>query len=131
MIRRLEFFIIAAILLVGAFSTGADFVFFLVYLGILVIGGAYILTRFGLSDLEAGYSLDKLHAQVGDVLSATYTVRNTSRLPKLWLEVHNPSTLSIALPGRAIALGPRSERSAVLLSIGTSGCSTNTVRPLQ
>jgi uncharacterized protein (DUF58 family) len=111
MIRRLEFLIIAIILLVGAFSTGADFVFFLVYLGILVIGGAYILTRFGLSDLEAGYSLDKLHAQVGDVLSATYTVRNTSRLPKLWLEVHNPSTLSIALPGRAIALGPRSERS--------------------
>ena len=111
MIRRLEFLIAAALLIVGAFSTGADFVFFLVYLGILVVGGAYVLTRFGLSDLEAGYSLDHVHAQVGDSLRATYTLRNTGRLPKFWLEVHNPSLLPIPLPGRAVALGPRAERS--------------------
>lgn len=113
MIRRLEFLIAALILVIGAFSTGADFIFFLVYLGILVIGGGYVLTRFGLSDLEAGYSVDRLHAQVGDELRATYTLRNTSRLPKLWLEVFNPSTLPVPLPGRALALGPRSERSWV------------------
>ncbi|MEA2621747.1 MAG: hypothetical protein QOH61_657 [Chloroflexota bacterium] len=113
MIRRLEFVIVALLLVIGAFSTGADFVFFLVYLGILVIGGGYVLTRFGLSDLEAGYSVDRLHAQVGDELRATYTLRNTSRLPKLWLEVFNPSTLPIALPGRALALGSHAERSWV------------------
>lgn len=113
MIRRIEFVVGALILVVGAFSTGADFVFFLVYLGILVIGGGYVLTRFGLSDLEAGYSLDRRYAQVGDVLRATYTVRNASRLPKLWLEVFNPSTLPTQLPGRAIAVGPRQERSWV------------------
>ncbi len=113
MLRRLEFVVIALVLLIGAFSTGQDFVFFLVYLGILVIGGGYVLTRFGLSDLEAGYSVDQLHAQVGEDLRATYTMRNTSRLPKLWLEVFNPSTLPIQLPGRALALGPRSERTWV------------------
>lgn len=105
--------VVAVVLLVAAFSTGADFVFFLVYLGILVIGGGYVLTRFGLSDLEAGYSVDRLHAQVGEELRATYTMRNTSRIPKLWLEVFNPSTLPVQLPGRALALGPRSERSWV------------------
>ena len=110
MLRRLEFVVIALVLVVGAFSTGQDFVFFLVYLGILVIGGGYVLTRFGLSDLEAGYSVDRLHAQVGEELRATYTMRNTSRLPKLWLEVFNPSTLPIQLPGRALALGSRSEK---------------------
>src|SRR4051812_11970072 len=113
MLRRLEFVVIALVLVVGAFSTGADFVFFLVYLGILVIGGAYVLTRFGLSDLEAGYSLDPRYAQVGDVLRATYTVRNTSRIPKVWLEVFNASTLPVPLPGRAVFLGPRTERSWV------------------
>ncbi|HEX8026341.1 MAG TPA: DUF58 domain-containing protein, partial [Candidatus Limnocylindrales bacterium] len=33
------------------------------------------------------------------------------RIPKLWLEVHNPTSLPAGLPGRAISLGPESERS--------------------
>lgn len=111
MIRRLEVAALALILLIAAFSTGADFLFFVLYLGVLVVGGAYVVTRFGLSDLEAGYSLDRLQGRVGERLSATYTLRNTSQLPKFWLEAHTPSTLPVALPGRAIALGPRDERS--------------------
>jgi uncharacterized protein (DUF58 family) len=109
-VRRLQFLVAGAVLVVIAFSTGADFLFFLVYLGVLVVGGSYVLTRYGLSDLEAGYTLDRLQAQVGENLRATYTLRNTSRLPKLWLEAYNPSTLPVPLPGRAIALGPRAER---------------------
>lgn len=111
MVRRIEIIILAAILIVAALSTGAQFLFFLVYLGILVIGGSYVLTRFGLADLEAGYVLDRLHAQAGDMLRASYTVRNTSRLPKLWLEVHNPTTLPVPLPGQAVTLRPRGEQS--------------------
>jgi len=111
MLRRIEILVLAAILLVAALSTGAEFLFFLVYLGILVVGGSYVVTRFGLADLEAGYVLDRLHAQAGDMLRASYTVRNTSRLPKLWLEVHNPTTLPVALPGQAISLAPRGEKS--------------------
>ncbi|CAN5624934.1 DUF58 domain-containing protein [soil metagenome] len=113
MLRRLQFAILALVLLIAAFSTGAEFLFFLLYLGIVVIGGSYVVTRFGLADLEAGYVLDRAHAEVGDTLRATYTIRNTSRLPKLWLEVHNPTNLPVPLPGRALALGPRGERSWV------------------
>jgi uncharacterized protein (DUF58 family) len=111
MVRRIQAVALALVLLIAALSTGAPFLFFLVYLGLLVIGGSYVVTRFGLADLEAGYVLDRPHAQAGDMLRASYTVRNTSRLPKLWLEVHNPTTLPVTLPGQAIALGPRGERS--------------------
>jgi uncharacterized protein (DUF58 family) len=113
MLRRLQFVLLAGLLFVAAFSTGAIFLFFLLYLGIVVIGGAYVLTRFGLSDLEAGHVFDRLRGEVGDVLRASYTVRNLSRIPKLWLEVHNPTTLPVPLPGRALALGSRSEVSWV------------------
>ena len=111
MIRRFQLFVIAAILLVAAFSTELGFLFYLVYPAILVIGGSYILTRLGLADLEAGYAVSQLTGHVGDKLQVTYTLRNTSRLPKPWLEIHNPTTLPGGLPGRAITLGSRSERS--------------------
>lgn len=111
MLRRIQLVAVAGFLLIAALSTGAPFLFFLVYLSILIIGGSYVVTRFGLADLEAGYVLDRLHAETGDILRASYTVRNTSRLPKLWLEVHNPTNLPVPLPGQAISLGPRGERS--------------------
>jgi uncharacterized protein (DUF58 family) len=111
MLRRLQLLIVAVVLVVAAFSTGWAFLFFLLYVGLLVGGGSYILTRLGLSDLEAGYAVSQLTAHVGDRLRVTYTLRNTGRLPKPWLEVHNPTTLPGGLPGRALSLGGRRERS--------------------
>ncbi len=111
MIRRLELLLVTAFLIVAAFSTGWPYLFYLLYLAILVIGGSYVLVRLGLTDLEAGYAVSQLHGHVGDRMRVTYTLRNGSRLPKLWLEVHNPTTLPGALPGRALTLGGRSERS--------------------
>lgn len=111
MIRRLELLLVTAFLVVAAFSTGFPYLFYLLYLAILVVGGSYVLVRLGLTDLEAGYAVSQLHGHVGDRMRVTYTLRNGSRLPKLWLEVHNPTTLPGALPGRAISLGGRSERS--------------------
>ena len=111
MFRRLQALILATILVVAAFSTGYAFLFYLLYLGILVIGGSYVLVRLGLSDLEAGYAVSQLHGHVGDRMRVTYTLRNGSRIPKPWLEVHNPTTLPGGLPGRAITLGGVGERS--------------------
>lgn len=111
MFRRLQLLILAAILVLAAFSTGLPFLFYLVYLGVLVVGGSYVLTRLGLADLEAGYALNQLSGHVGDQIRATYTVRNTSRLPKPWLEIHNPTSLPAGLPGRAISLGGNTEQS--------------------
>ena len=99
MIRKLELLVVAVILVVAAFSTALPFLFYLLYLAILVIGGSYVLVRLGLSDLEAGYAVSQLHGHVGDRMRVTYTLRNTSRIPKLWLEIHNPTTLPGGLPG--------------------------------
>lgn len=111
MLRRLQVLVVGVVLVVAAFSTGLPFIFYLLYLGILVIGGSYVLTRLGLSDLEAGYAVSQLHGHVGELMRVTYTIRNTAWLPKPWLEIHNPTTLPGGLPGRAISLGSRRERS--------------------
>jgi uncharacterized protein (DUF58 family) len=111
MFRRLQLLILGAILVLAAFSTGEPFLFYLVYLGVLVVGGSYVLTRLGLADLEAGYAVNQLSGHVGDRIRVTYTLRNTSRIAKPWLEIHNPTSLPAGLPGRAISLGGRSERS--------------------
>ncbi|MEJ7697597.1 MAG: DUF58 domain-containing protein [Candidatus Limnocylindrales bacterium] len=111
MIRRLQALAISAVLVVAAFSTGRPLLFYLVYLGLLVVGGSYVLVRSGLSDLEAGYAVSQLHGHVGDRMRVTYTLRNGSRLPKPWLELHNPTTMPGGLPGRALHLRGRAERS--------------------
>lgn len=116
MLRRLQLIVLAVVLIVAAFSTGYSFLFFLVYVGLLVGGGSYVVTRLGLADLEAGYAVSQLSGHVGDRLRVTYTLRNTGRLPKPWLEVHNPTTLPGGLPGRALGLGGRQERSWLVRS---------------
>jgi uncharacterized protein (DUF58 family) len=111
MIRKLQLLVATVVLVVAAFSTALPFLFYLLYLAILVIGGSYILVRLGLTDLEAGYAVSQLHGHVGDQVRVTYTLRNGSRIAKPWLEIHNPTTLPGGLPGRAITLGGTSERS--------------------
>jgi uncharacterized protein (DUF58 family) len=69
-----------------------------------------MLTRQGLAGLEAGFGLDRPQAQVGDSVRAWTTLRNRSRIPKLWLEVNSPSTLPEPIVGRALSLGARATR---------------------
>ncbi len=76
MIRKLELLIITVVLVVAAFSTAEPFLFYLLYLAILVIGGSYVLVRLGLSDLEAGYAVSQLHGHVGDQLRVTSKKRD-------------------------------------------------------
>ena len=78
-LRRLPYLVVGTVLVVAAFSTGYSFLFYLVYLGLLVVGGSYLVTRNGLADLEAGYAVNQLQAHVGDQLRTTYTLRNTIR----------------------------------------------------
>ncbi len=111
MVRRLPIIALAIVLVLAAFSSGLPFLFYLLYLGILVVGGSYVLTRLGLADLEAGYAVGQVTGHVGEQLKVTYTLRNAGRMPKPWLEVHNPTSLPVAIPGRAIGIGSRAERS--------------------
>ncbi len=44
-------------------------------------------------------------------MTVSYTVRDRSHLPKLWLDVHNPAALSVRIPGCALSLRPGEQRS--------------------
>jgi len=114
-IRRLQFLIVAVILLIAAFASGLPFLFYVVYLGLLAIGGSYVLTRYGLADLEAGYRVDHRQGHVGDDLRTTYSISNASGLPKPWLEVYNPTDLPVPLPGRALGLRSWAQRSWIAI----------------
>jgi len=114
-IRRLQFMVVAVVLILAAFTTGQGFLFYVVYLGLLAVGGSYVLTRFGLADLEAGYRVDHRQGHVGDDLRTTYSISNASRLPKPWLEVYNPTDLPVPLPGRALGLRSWAQRSWVAI----------------
>jgi uncharacterized protein (DUF58 family) len=110
MLRKLGFLLTAGLIFVVAALFGSEEIFFLLYLGLVSVGLAYLLARRGLTNLEAGSWLDRHHATVGDTLTVTYTLRSAARLPKPWLEIHSPSTLPIPIPGRVISLRPRTSR---------------------
>jgi uncharacterized protein (DUF58 family) len=110
MVRKLGFLLVVGTAATIAAISGRPEVFFFLYLGLLTIGLAYLIARRGLSRLEAGSWLDRQHATVGDTLTVTYTLRSAARLPKPWLEVHSPSTLPVAIPGRVVSLGPHTSR---------------------
>lgn len=110
MLRRLGFLLAVGSVFIVAAKFGREEVFFLLYLALISVGLAYLLARRGLSNLEAGSWLDRPQATVGDILTVTYTLRSAAHLPKPWLEVHSPSTLPVAIPGRVLSLRPRTSR---------------------
>jgi uncharacterized protein (DUF58 family) len=99
------------VLAVVAFSTGIAALTFLAWLSVLLLGSTWLLTRWSIRGLEAGYALDRRVAPVGEILTIAYTVRDPGRLPRLWLDVHSPTTLPVRLPGHAVSLRPHEQRS--------------------
>jgi uncharacterized protein (DUF58 family) len=108
--RQLRVVFLGTVLVVAAFSTGINFLFFLVYLlgGLLL--AAWYYARRGLQGLRAGYHVINPRAQVGEVLEAVYRVDNDTRWTKPWVELWNDSTLPAPLPGRVIGVRARGSR---------------------
>ncbi|MDQ2853635.1 MAG: DUF58 domain-containing protein [Chloroflexota bacterium] len=97
-------------LLVAAFSTGLDFLFFLVYLLAILLLAARWYARRGLRGLRAGYHVRNPQSQVGDSLEAVYRLDNDARWSKPWVELANDSTLPAPLPGRVVGVRARGSR---------------------
>ena len=102
------------VLAVIAFSSGFAALTFLAWLALLLLAGAWLLTRWSIRGLEAGYALDRRVAPVGEPHPVAYTVRDPGRLPRLWLDVHSPTTLPTRLPGHALSLRPGQQRSWIV-----------------
>lgn len=103
------------ILLVGGIGTavnGATFYVRMLYLGVLIIGLAWLLTALSLRGIRVERRGRSLRAAVGDIFEEHYEIMNTSRIPKLWLEVVNESNIPFATGSRVITfLRGRQKRS--------------------
>ena len=111
MMRRLQVVILGTVLAVAALASGSTALTFLFYLLLFVLGGSWLVCRLSLRGLEAGFALDRQTAQVGETMTVSYTVRDRSHLPKLWLDVHNPAAMSVRIPGHALSLRGGQQRS--------------------
>lgn len=110
MFRQLRFLFLGTVLVVAAFSTGIDFLFFLVYLLALLVLGSWLYARNGLRGVRAGYHVLNPRAHVGEVLQAVYRIDNRTRWAKPWVEVSNESNLPAPLPGRVIGVSANGSR---------------------
>lgn len=63
----------------------------LLFFGVIVI--AWVWSRFSLQGLSLQRSVRTLTSQVGKVFEETLVLKNQSRLPKLWVEIRDDSSL--------------------------------------
>ena len=98
--RRLIVFGLLLACLIGALVTGRDLFYNLVYLWLAVIVMAGVWTWTAINRIRISRHTRALRAQVGRPLEERLAVRNTSRFPKLWLEVRDHSDL----PGHEASL---------------------------
>jgi uncharacterized protein (DUF58 family) len=108
--RHLRFLFLVTVLVVAAFSTGLDFLFFLVYLTLALGIGAWLYARRGLRGVRADYRVTNPRTHVGEVLQAVYRIENHDRFPKPWIECWNESTMPSGLPGRVVGIKARTTR---------------------
>ncbi|HEX7173411.1 MAG TPA: DUF58 domain-containing protein [Candidatus Limnocylindria bacterium] len=108
--RHLRLLFLVTALVVAAFSTGIDFLFFLVYLSVAIGVGSWLYARRGLKNVRADYRVINPRTHVGEVLQALYRVENHDGFGKPWIECWNESTLPTSLPGRVIGLPARGAR---------------------
>ncbi|MBA2632693.1 MAG: DUF58 domain-containing protein [Chloroflexi bacterium] len=108
--RHLRLLFLGTALVVAAFSTGIDFLFFLTYLMAAIGIGSWLYARRGLRDVRADYRVLNPRTHVGEVLQAIYRVENHDRWGKAWIECWNESTPAASLPGRVIGIPAHSTR---------------------
>ena len=87
---------------VGTAVNGATFYIRLLYLGVLIVVLAWLLTALSLRGIKVERKARSVRAAVGDIFEEHYEIINTSRLPKLWLEVANESNIPFATGSRIV-----------------------------
>jgi uncharacterized protein (DUF58 family) len=91
--RRTAVFVLALLALVGGLITGRDLWFNLAYLLGLLLIISFVWAWININGVHLSRSTRVRRTQVGKPLEERFTVRNTSFLPKLWLEVRDSSNV--------------------------------------
>ncbi|HMO54497.1 MAG TPA: DUF58 domain-containing protein [Tepidiformaceae bacterium] len=93
-----------------AFATGFWLLFRLVYIIAVAVPFAWLLVWWNTRNLEASVDRRTARAQVGQEALEIIEVRNNSVLPKVWLEVEDPSGLPGHRSKRVVIIPPRRSR---------------------
>ncbi len=99
--------VVAVICFIGGFATGFWLLFRLAYLLVLVIPLVYLWTRSMIEDLDVEVIRRTQRVAQGQLVEGRIVLRSTSRLPKVWLEVEDRSTLPRHATRRVMTLGGR------------------------
>lgn len=89
---RIVLILLVASLLGGVIS-GSVFYYRLAYLWLFLFVGSWLLSRLALRGVELKRTARSLRSQVGQIFEERFEVQNSSRLPRLWLEVRDNSPL--------------------------------------
>ena len=89
--------VVAGVCFIGGFATGFWLLFRLAYLLLLVLPVVYIWTRSMINDLEVDVVRRTQRVSQGQSIEGRIVLRNTSRIPKVWLEIED----SASIPGHA------------------------------
>lgn len=109
--------LVIAILLVSmftAFGTGFWLLFRLVYIIAIAVPLAWLLVWWNTRDIDADVDRKTSRAQVGQDAQEIIEVRNRSFLPKVWLEVEDPSDLPGHRSKRVVIIPPRRSRNWIV-----------------
>ena len=106
--RRTTVIVLAILALIGGFVTGRDLLFTFAYLLGLLLIISFLWAWANINWVHLSRLTRTRRAQVGRPLEERFQVRNTSRLPKLWLEVRDFATLPGHLSSHVVNnLGPK------------------------
>ncbi len=89
---RVVLVLLAVSIFAGAVS-GFDFYFRLAYVWIFVIASSWVMSRLALRNIHIKRTSRTYRSQVGLIFEERYELNNRSRLPCIWVEVRDESTL--------------------------------------
>ena len=109
--QRIVILLLALSLLAGA-VTGKELYYRLSYLWGLLLVFSWLMSYLALRGVQVKRTSRTLRSQVGQIYEERYEIRNTGRLPRLWIEVRDESSLPGASGSHVLTLiGGRESRS--------------------
>jgi len=111
-VRRAWLFILVGVAcLILGLTTGRDLFYNMVYLAIAVLILSFIWTWTGISSVRLSRRTRSRRSSVGKLAEESFSITNTGLLPKVWLEVHDHSTLPSHRVSQVMAaLAPKRSR---------------------
>jgi uncharacterized protein (DUF58 family) len=102
--------VLFSLCIIFAYATGFWLLFRLAYVLLIAVPISYLWARFNIRGLEVTVERLVDRAQVGQFAEERITLENPGLLPKIWLEVEDPSPLPDHHQGRVVTLAGKTRR---------------------